>query len=43
MNALPCTLPVEVHDRVFHAICRDTAMFMKATTRSWCHMGLPKL
>ena len=29
MNALPCTLPVEVHDQVLHAIWRDTAMFVK--------------
>jgi hypothetical protein len=43
MNALSCTLPVEVHDQVLHAIWRDTAMFMKGTTRSWCHVGLPEL
>jgi len=29
MNALPCTLPVKVHDQILHAIWRDTAMFMK--------------
>jgi hypothetical protein len=43
MNALPCTFPVEVQDQVLHAIWRDSAMFMKGTTRSECHVGLPKL
>jgi len=41
MNALPCTLPVKVHDQALHATWRDTTIFMKGTTRSWCDLWLP--
>jgi len=34
MNALPFTLPLEVHVQVCHATWRDSTMFMKGTTRS---------